>query len=57
MAAVVRATHQNQYDFQIRLQANFTNAKENQDRGQVTAMFLLDLVDVIASLSLALAAL
>ena len=54
---VARVTRQNRTDFQIHLQANFINAKENQDRGQVTAMFLLDLVDVIASLSLALAAL
>ena len=47
MVAVARVTHPNQTDFQIHLQANFINAKENQDRGQVTAMFLLDLVDVI----------
>ena len=55
--AVVRVTHPSQTDFQIHLQANFINAKENQDRGQAIAMFLLDPVDVIASLSLALAAL
>lgn len=49
MVAVVRVTHLNQTDFQIHLQANFINAKENQDQGQATAMFLLDLVDAIVS--------
>ena len=55
--AVARVTRQNRTDFQIHLQANFINAKENQGQGQVIAMFRRDLVDVIGSLSLALAAL